>query len=206
MVACAIAKATEHGQEKLMKTKKLAYWASVTTLGIVLGVSLQFVKAWTEPTAPAPAGNVGAPINTSAVPQTKNGVLNINSTLGVTGIITTDSRIGIGTLAPTAKLEVAGTPGVDGIKFPDGTLQKTAAGGPGAQVSGGMYGYCAEVCGGSFSSNCNPSSAPTAVHAPSIASGVNCSCQPGYEVVKTGGGDGLAGAVKGYNFYSCYKN
>jgi hypothetical protein len=35
-------------------------------------------------------------------------------------------NIGIGTSTPTAKLEIAGTPGVDGIKFPDGTLQLSA--------------------------------------------------------------------------------
>jgi hypothetical protein len=41
-------------------------------------------------------------------------------------------QIGIGTSNPTAKLEVGGTPAVDGIKFPDGTLQKTAAIGGGS--------------------------------------------------------------------------
>ncbi len=38
---------------------------------------------------------------------------------------------GIGTTSPMAKLHVAGTPGVDGIMFPDGSLQTTAGGGPG---------------------------------------------------------------------------
>ncbi len=33
----------------------------------------------------------------------------------------------IGTTNPTAKLHIGGTAGVDGIKFPDGTLQTTAA-------------------------------------------------------------------------------
>lgn len=42
-----------------------------------------------------------------------------------------DGNVGIGTSEPTAKLEVAGVPGVDGIKFPDGTLQLTAATGGG---------------------------------------------------------------------------
>ncbi|HKQ47646.1 MAG TPA: hypothetical protein VJZ71_06230 [Phycisphaerae bacterium] len=37
-----------------------------------------------------------------------------------------DGNVGIGTATPTAKLEVVGTPGVDGIKFPDGTLQTSA--------------------------------------------------------------------------------
>jgi hypothetical protein len=35
--------------------------------------------------------------------------------------------VGIGTTSPTAKLHIGGSAGVDGIKFPDGTLQTTAA-------------------------------------------------------------------------------
>jgi len=42
-------------------------------------------------------------------------------------------NVGIGTTDPSAKLHVAGTAGTDGIKFPDGTLQTTAATG-GASV------------------------------------------------------------------------
>jgi len=38
-----------------------------------------------------------------------------------------DGAVGIGTASPSAKLHVAGTAGIDGIKFPDGTLQTTAA-------------------------------------------------------------------------------
>jgi hypothetical protein len=38
-------------------------------------------------------------------------------------------NVGIGTTWPTAKLEIGGLAGTDGIKFPDGTLQKTAAAG-----------------------------------------------------------------------------
>jgi hypothetical protein len=37
--------------------------------------------------------------------------------------------VGIGTTTPSARLEIAGTPGVDGIKFPDGTLQTSATSG-----------------------------------------------------------------------------
>lgn len=39
-----------------------------------------------------------------------------------------NGNVGIGTSFPSAKLSIAGTPGVDGIMFPDGTLQTTAAG------------------------------------------------------------------------------
>ena len=36
-------------------------------------------------------------------------------------------NVGIGTTSPTAKLHIGGTAGIDGIKFPDGTLQTTSA-------------------------------------------------------------------------------
>lgn len=37
-------------------------------------------------------------------------------------------NVGIGTAGPTAKLQIGGTAGVGGIKFPDGTLQTSAGG------------------------------------------------------------------------------
>jgi hypothetical protein len=42
-------------------------------------------------------------------------------------IVLQGGNVGIGTTAPGAKLEVAGTAGTDGIKFPDATLQTSAA-------------------------------------------------------------------------------
>lgn len=55
--------------------QKLSYWLSVSALGIALGFSLQFVRAWTEPTLTPPSGNIGAPINTGSSPQTKGGMI-----------------------------------------------------------------------------------------------------------------------------------
>lgn len=55
------------------KKNPITYWLSVIVIGLALGLGLQFVRAWTEPTAAPPNGNVGAPINTSANSQTKSG-------------------------------------------------------------------------------------------------------------------------------------
>ena len=48
-------------------------------------------------------------------------------------------NVGIGTTNPQAKLHIGGTAGTDGIMFPDGTLQKTAADSTPAYDSGWFY-------------------------------------------------------------------
>lgn len=58
-------------------SKQLSHWLSVIVIGIALGLGLQFVRAWTEPTQAPPGGNVGAPINTSGNYQAKSGRLDI---------------------------------------------------------------------------------------------------------------------------------
>lgn len=55
--------------------------------------------------------------------------------------IVSDGNVGIGTASPTAKLHIGGTAGVDGIKFPDGTLQTTAAAAGGAAPVGSLLSF-----------------------------------------------------------------
>lgn len=73
-------------KDKLKKVfENAVWWSGVVMVGLILGISLQFVRAWTEPTEAPPGGNVGAPINTSVLPQWK-GLGGIGS-LGVTGVL-----------------------------------------------------------------------------------------------------------------------
>jgi hypothetical protein len=68
--------------------EKVVWWSGVIMAGLILGISIQFVKAWTEPIEAPPNGNVGAPINTGDLQQNKLGVL------GVGGLLTSFFNLG----------------------------------------------------------------------------------------------------------------
>jgi len=61
--------------------QSIRYWMGVAVIGVVVGVSLQFAQAWTNPTVAPPNGNVGGPINTSGFTQFKSGALGIGQLL-----------------------------------------------------------------------------------------------------------------------------
>lgn len=105
-------------------------------LAATLSLGISFVYAWTAPTVAPTGGNTSAPINTSAVNQTKSGTLTLNRTDGVQGLetygtttlATVIGNVGIGTATPGAKLEVAGqvkitggAPGVNKFLTSDAT-------------------------------------------------------------------------------------
>ncbi len=113
--------------------------------GLALALSLNYVLAWTGPqnTPPTcPAGQVGcdAPVNIGTTAQNKNGSLTVNAFVANMNTAFL-GNVGIGTVAPTAKLHIGGTPGTDGIRFPDGTLQTTAAGGASQWTTSGSNIY-----------------------------------------------------------------
>ncbi|MDI6777877.1 MAG: hypothetical protein QMD77_01690 [Patescibacteria group bacterium] len=64
-------------RKKKLKTKKVyhrfVFWVGVAVIGGVVGLAIQFARAWVEPSATAPSGNIAAPINTGATTQTKTG-------------------------------------------------------------------------------------------------------------------------------------
>ena len=57
------------------------------SIAFVLVMGLSIAKGWVNPTDTAPNGNVGAPINTSAITQNKVGALGIGGILDVLGSI-----------------------------------------------------------------------------------------------------------------------
>lgn len=117
---------------------------TAVVVGLFVGV-LVVHAAWSNPTANPPAGNVEAPLDTSAAAQIKAGDLTLNNNLSVGKNLTVSGtsnlvqsitagnlslnasnayanallipygRVGIGTLAPTATLQVKGTTRIFGV-------------------------------------------------------------------------------------------
>lgn len=54
-------------------SSQLVYWLKVVSLGMILGLSIQFAEAWTNPTQTAPNGNIAGPLTTGSISQTKAG-------------------------------------------------------------------------------------------------------------------------------------
>ncbi len=65
---------TSMHKDKQSIAVKVSYWLKVVSLGMILGLGLQFAQAWTAPTLAPPAGNVSGPVTTGGN-QTKTGSL-----------------------------------------------------------------------------------------------------------------------------------
>lgn len=64
-------KATKTKEKRLYH--KLAFWLGVLVLGTIVGISIQFSRAWVEPNNGPTYNNIAAPINTGAGKQLKKG-------------------------------------------------------------------------------------------------------------------------------------
>jgi len=98
-----------------IKKSSILYWMKVATLGIVLGVGLQFAQAWTEPAEAPPGGNVPGPLTTGSDTQFRVGNLAVNTGDTANGInpkkigfAVLHGKVGIGTATPSQSLEVNG--------------------------------------------------------------------------------------------------
>lgn len=97
----------------------------IVILSIIISFGVSLVYAWNGPISAPPNYNAYTPINISSASQTKSGSLWSGAFLTEGGGYF-GGNVGIGITNPQAKLHISGTAGVDGIKFPDGTLQTTA--------------------------------------------------------------------------------
>jgi len=157
--------------------KNLVYWLKVIVIGVALGLTLQFVRAFTPPSGEAPNGNVGAPLNTGSQEQTKSGTLTAG---GLTSKydIWADHNIGAaGNIGASATMYAS-----DFCMNPGGTCLSQLSGGGGSYTppTGGetvptpTYASC--DCESRYSSGCWNSGDPTAPHGFSYTDLSNCSC------------------------------
>jgi len=109
-------------------SSKIFKQAGLLSVALLFALGLQYVHAWTGPTAAPPNNNIAEPVNVGSSAQIKDGGL------GILGNLYTYQRLGIGTNRsnPQYSLDL-GTDSMSssaqGIRFADGTVQTTASGG-----------------------------------------------------------------------------
>lgn len=99
-------------KQKLKKLLKGSFFSIFAGVLLVTGI----IYAWTEPTVAPPDSNAAAPINVSSVSQYKDGALGIGGVFRGYSVAIFDGNVGIGTMAPTAKLEVVCPSGFTNVK------------------------------------------------------------------------------------------
>jgi len=118
--------------------KKFIYQTILIGSALSFALGVNYLYAWTGPTGVAPNNNVSAPLNIGTNAQVKDGNVSVGASanglttlgLSVYGAQYIKGWLKVGnTGTPTQLLELSGTSGVDGIKFPDGTVQTSAGGG-----------------------------------------------------------------------------
>jgi len=117
--------------------KQVSYKIVSLVFGIiVICFAIAFYAfGWTGPTALPPDNNVKPPINTGGTGQYKSGALGIGGVFHAYSNAIIDGSVGIGTLAPSKKLEVVGGP----IKATGGLIIETRNSDPAGPETGRMW-------------------------------------------------------------------
>lgn len=115
----------------------------VVTLGLIVGIGLQYAQAWQGPTQAPPNGNVAGPLTTSNISQTKTGPLILGG-LAVTGAV---AFTGIG--GTNCGLETDALGNVTcGVKGGGGGGVTSIIAGSGITISGGTGNVTISTSGG----------------------------------------------------------
>src|SRR4030042_1328146 len=190
--------------------RKFTYWLEVAALGIMLGLILQGARAWTEPSANPPGGNVGAPINTGGNDQSKSGFL---------GIYTKNNNPG-NPLGPSINPNLIGTAVGGKVLADDFCLKSDPTKCLSTATTGGGGGYCREAWDTDCLNN-NMGVGCIDASAPAYCLAGYCKCETGYTRQSTGTSscspiqgvfcdpEQLRGGSRAYTcvaYYTCVKN
>ena len=91
-----------------MNLRRIFSQTALVIGAILFSIGLQTV-AFTEPTTSPPNADVYAPLNTGPTVQKKTGGIILNTGGAENGLTVEFGNVGIGTLTPTAKLDVSGS-------------------------------------------------------------------------------------------------
>ena len=89
-------------------SQKIPLYYSLPAIILSALVATTIVLAWTEPSQAPTGGNAPAPLNVSSASQYKSGALGIGGLLRGYSNAIFDGNVGIGTVNPSQKLDVAG--------------------------------------------------------------------------------------------------
>ena len=92
-----------------MNHSRILSQAALVTGTLLFSLGVQtYAQTWSAPTGSPPNSNAYAPLNTSPSSQAKVGGLLLNTGGAINGLIVQNGNVGIGSLFPTSKLDVAG--------------------------------------------------------------------------------------------------
>ena len=179
--------------------KKFIYQTILIGSALSFALGVNYLYAWTGPTGVAPNNNVSAPLNIGTNAQVKDGNVSVGASanglttlgLSVYGAQYIKGWLKVGnTGTPTQLLELSGTSGVDGIKFPDGTVQTSAASGP-RVIQGGALIHAQSV---------TINAGWGTVNVTGTSCGPSGTCPMGGVIYKSGGSVKASAFVGDYNF------